>query len=94
MVAAGILALLVTCTAQAAHGRAPRLDDVFTVITLVGSLAIWSDGHRCLRRNDWVVAVSLGAVVGVTRCFATLYTPDDLLGIVRGNLGQGLAWEF
>jgi hypothetical protein len=91
LLGAGILAVFVTRTALATIGQPPRLDDWFTIITLAGSLAVWIAGHRYLHRGDWIVAVSVGAIVGVSMCFATLYTPYDLLGIVRGNLGHGLA---
>ncbi len=66
------------------------LNDLFTLITLAGSLAVCITGYRCLRKIDWVIAVCLGAVVGAGMVFATLFTPYPFFGVVRNNLGQ--AW--
>lgn len=90
----GILAVFVIRTALAASGNPPRLNDLFTIITLAGALAVWIAGYRGLRRSDWVVAVSLGAVVGVTMSFATLYTPYPFFGFVRANLGPAFVRGF
>ncbi len=90
----GIIAVFVVRTALAVSGDPPRLNDLFTVITLAGSLVIWIVGYRSLHRSDWIVAVSLGAGIGVTMSFATLFSPYPFLGIVRDNLGQGLVRGF
>ncbi|MEO8356650.1 MAG: CPBP family glutamic-type intramembrane protease [Chloroflexota bacterium] len=83
-----ILAIFIVRTALAARGNPPRLNDLFTAITLVGSLVVWIVGHRGLQRSDWVVAIVSGVVVGVTMAFATLFSPYPFFGIVRDNLGQ------
>ena len=85
-----ILAIIIVRTALAARGNPPRLNDLFTAITLVGSLVVWIAGHRSLQRGDWVVAMIAGVVVGITMAFATLFSPYTFFGIVRDNLGQAV----
>ncbi len=85
-----ILTLFIVRTALAARGYPPMFNDLFTAITLAGSLAVWIAGHRGLRRSDWAVAIVTGAVVGVTMVFSTLFSPYPFLGIVRDNLGQAV----
>lgn len=86
----GILTVFVIRTALAASGDPPRLNDLFTAITLAGSLLVMIKGYRGLHTNDWIVAVSLGALVGVSMFFATLFSPYPFFGLVRDNLGQAL----
>jgi hypothetical protein len=52
LLVAGILAVFVIRTALAASGNPPRLNDLFTIITLAGALAVWIAGYRGLRRSD------------------------------------------
>jgi len=85
-----ILTLFIVRTALASRGNPPRLNDLFTAITLVGSLVVWVAGHRGLQRSDWVVAIVTGVVVSVTMAFATLFSPYPFFGIVRDNLGQAV----
>jgi hypothetical protein len=47
-------------------------------------------GYRDLRREDWVIALFLGLVIGVGMKFATLFSPYPFLGIVHSNVGQAL----
>jgi hypothetical protein len=86
----GILAIFGFRTLLAARYRPPGLNDLFTVITVMGSLAVWITGHHRLRKDDWRVAVVLGGVIGVGTVFATLFAPYPFLGIVRSNLGQAV----
>jgi hypothetical protein len=88
--AVSIFAIFIVRTALVARGNPPRLNDLFTAITLVGSLVVWIAGHRGLQRSDWVVAIVTGVVVGVTMAFATLFSPYPFFGIVRDNLGQAV----
>jgi hypothetical protein len=88
--AVSTLAIFIVRTAWASRGNLPRLNDLFTAITLVGSLVVWIAGHRGLQRSDWVVAIATGGVVGVTMAFATLFSPYPFFGIVRDNLGQAV----
>ena len=90
----GILAIFVIRSALAVNGNPPMLNDLFTLFTLAGSLAVLIAGYRCLRKHDWVVAVGLGVVVGVSMSFATLFTPYPFFGIVRDNLGQAFVRGF
>jgi hypothetical protein len=85
-----ILTLFSVRTALAARGNPPRFNDLFTAITLAGSLVVWLAGHRGLQRSDWAVAIVTGAVVGVTMAFATLFSPYPFFGIVRDNMGQAV----
>ena len=86
---AGLLALFVGRTLLAARYRIPRLDDLFTIGVLVGSLAVLIRWRRDLRRGDWAAALALGALVGVGMGFATLFTPYPFLGVARSHLAQG-----
>jgi NADH:ubiquinone oxidoreductase subunit 2 (subunit N) len=90
----GILAIFIGRTALAATANTPRLNDLFTILTLAGSLAVLITGYRYLRRSDWVFASAAGVVVGVTMVFATLFSPYPFLGIVRDNAGQAFVRGF
>ena len=85
-----ILSIFIVRTVLAARGNPPRLNDLFTAITLVGSLVVGIAGHRGLQRSDWAVAIVTGAVIGATMAFATLFSPYPFFGIVRDNLGQAV----
>ena len=90
----GILAIFIGRTVLAAQGNPPRLNDLFTIITLAGSLAVLLTGYRFLCRGDWIFAIGTGIVVGVTMVFATLFSPFPFFGIVRDNAGQALVRGF
>ncbi len=91
---ASILTIFIVRTALAARGNLPRFNDLFTAITLVGSLVVWIAGHRGLQRSDCLVAIVTGVVVGVTMAFATLFSPYPFFGIVGGSLGQAVVRGF
>jgi hypothetical protein len=90
LVTAGILAIFLTRTLLAARYTTPRLNDIFSILTMAGSLAVILLGFRHFRRGDWVTAVLLGAAVGAGMCFATLFTPYPFLGIARSNQEQAV----
>ncbi len=94
LLVAGTLAVFVIRTALAASGNPPRLNDLFTIITLAGSLVVLIKGYRYLHTSDWVTALILGAVVGGTMSFAILYTPYPFFGFVRANPGQAFVRGF
>lgn len=66
------------------------MNDFFTLITLVGSLVVLYSHRSCLRKNDWIAAITTGAAVGIGMLFATLYRPFPFLGIISSNAGQAL----
>jgi hypothetical protein len=75
------------------QGNFPRLNDLFTLAAVFGSVGVLipgfiSPGYRVLRRKDWLIALALGAVVGVTMLPATLFSPYPFLNSVAGNGGQ------
>ena len=86
---AGIVIIFLVRTLLAARYAMPRLDEIFSILTIAGSLVVLLKGFHNLRRGDWVTAVLSGAAVSAGMCFATLFTPYPFLGIVRSN--QGLA---
>jgi hypothetical protein len=88
--ATGILAIFVIRTVFASSADLPRIADLFTIITLAGSLAVLIWGFRSLVRSDWIVALVLGVAVSVGMSFATLFTPYPFLGIFRGKIIQAL----
>ena len=89
-----ILTIFIVRTALAARGNPPRFNDLFTAITLAGSLVVWITRHRCLQKSDWAVAIVAGAVVAVTMATATLFSPYPFFGIVRNNVGQAFVRGF
>lgn len=87
----GILAVFVARTALAMTGQEPpRLNDLFTVLVLVGSLYLLLTAHSTLRRLDWTIGIGLGAVVGLTMLPASLFTPYPFFGLVGDNSGQAV----
>ena len=91
---AGILFIFVARTLLAAAFPVPRLNDLFTVITLAGSLVILSSRYDQITPLDWLIALGTGLLVGVTMNYATLFTPYDFWGIVEDNFGQALVRGF
>lgn len=88
---AGILCVFVARTLLAVRFPMPRLNDVFTTLTLAGSLMILVRGYGQLKAIDWLVGIGTGLLVGVTMYYATLFTPYDFWGVVHGNFAQALA---
>ena len=90
LLTAAIIVIFLTQTLLAARFNTPRLFDLFSILTIAGSLVVCLKGFRHLRRGDWVCAILLGAVVGAGMCFATLFTPFPFLGIAHSNQEQAL----
>jgi hypothetical protein len=88
LLVAGLLSIFIGRTLLATRYRLPTLDDLFTIIAVVGSLILLIKRYRCVRRLDWVVAIAVGGAVGTGMLFATLFTPYPFLGIARSNLEQ------
>jgi hypothetical protein len=88
---AGILFIFVARIWLAVRFPMPRLNDIFTVLTMAGSLVILFKRFGQLKPSDWFVGVGTGLLVGTTMNYATLFTPYDFLGFVQGNVGQALA---
>jgi hypothetical protein len=87
---AGILAIIIMRTWLAVFFDPPVLSDLFNTITIIGSLIVLLNGYRTFQRNDWILALALGGLVGAGMYFATLFSPFPFFGIVRDNVGQ--AW--
>jgi hypothetical protein len=90
LLVAGLLAIFIGRTLLAVRYHLPRLDDLFTVLIVVGSLVLLIKRFRCLHKGDWIAAIALGGAVGAGMRFATLFTPYPFLGIAHSNLEQ--AW--
>lgn len=88
--AAGILSIFVARTLLAARFPVPRMNDLFTAFTLAGSLIVLWTGFVHIKTSDWLIGIGTGLFVGVTMSYATLFTPYDFFGVVRGHLAQ--AW--
>lgn len=86
-----ILAIFTTRTLLAARFDVLRLFDIFDALTLAGSIGVLLKDHKRLQTIDWLLAASLGGLVGVEMLFATLFSPYPFFGIVRSHLGQALA---
>jgi hypothetical protein len=85
-----IVSIFVVRSLLAVRGQPPRLDDVFTALTIAGALIAVLRGRRALRGTDLVIALALGALVGVTMLSATLFSPYPFFGIVRSRGGQAV----
>lgn len=83
-----IFGIFIVRTALAVNGNPPQLDNLFTVITLVGSFVVFILGYRDLHAKDWLFAIGLGVIVGWGMSLATLFTPYPFFGVVRDNIGQ------
>jgi hypothetical protein len=90
LLTAGIIAIFLTRTLLAVHFTVPRLNDIFTILTLLGVLVVILLNFPLLRRGDWICAIFLGLVVAVGMFFATLFTPYPFLGIAARNPEQAL----
>lgn len=90
-IAAGILFLFVARTLLAVRFPIPRLNDIFTALTVAGSLVVLLKGLGQIKISDWLIGIGAGLLVGVTMYYATLFIPYDFLGIVQGNVAQALA---
>lgn len=87
---AAILAIFITRTLLAAKISMPRTAEIFDTLTVTGALFIVLNGYRTLRRSDWIIALILGALVGVGMLFATLFSPYPFFGLLKSNMGQAL----
>ncbi len=87
----GVLLIFVARALLAVRFPMPRLNDIFTALTLVGSLIILLRGYGQLKAVDWLIGIGTGLLVGVTMVYATLFTPYDFFGVVQGNFAQALA---
>lgn len=91
LLVAGTLAIFIVRTLLAVHNDPPRLFDLFDTLTILGSIIVLLKWRSGLNMSDWIVAVSLGCVVGVGMDFASLFSPYPFLGVVRDNIGQAFA---
>lgn len=76
-----ILGIFGIRTALAQSGNPPRLDEIFTLLTLLGSLVLALTGWLALRPIDWLLALGVGALIGGLMTRATLFMPYPFLGI-------------
>jgi hypothetical protein len=88
---AGVLLILVARTLLAVRFPMPRLNDIFTALTLTGSLVVLLKGFGQIKISDWLIGIGTGLLVGATMLYATLFTPYDFFGVVQGNFAQALA---
>jgi hypothetical protein len=83
----GILAIFVTRTFLAPRYEVPRFFDMFDTITAICSFIIMFRGYRSLKMGDWIIALSLGIVVGLGMVFSSLYSPYPFFGVVHTKIG-------
>lgn len=89
-----ILAIFILRTILAVRTSLPGLNDLFTALTILGSLAVGGKGYRQLHKKDWIIAIVVGGVVGVGMFFSTLYTPYPFFGFISGRVGQAVVRSF
>jgi len=90
LLTAVILIIFVGRTLLAGAYDAPRLFDLFDSLTVLGALVVLLRASRQLRGSDWLLALSLGALVGVGMLFATLFSPYPFFGLAQSRLGQAV----
>ena len=90
LVITAIITIFLTRAWLASSIPAPRTFEVFDTLTVAGAFLVLMKSHRNLRRGDWIIALILGAVIGVEMLFASLFSPYPFFGIVRDKIGQ--AW--
>lgn len=86
----GILVIFLIRTLLASRFPILRLNDIFTIITIAGSVVVVISGFNQLRRRHLFCALIFGLAVGFGMRFATLFTPYPFLGFVRSNPEQAL----
>jgi len=86
----GILVIFLLRTWLASRFPILRLNDIFTIITIAGSVVVVISGFNQLRRRHLFCALIFGLAVGFGMRFATLFTPYPFLGFVRSNPEQVL----
>lgn len=85
-----ITVVFVARTWLASYITVPRSFEIFDTLTVAGSIFVLLKGYRSLRWQDLILALVLGAVIGVGMLFATLFSPYPFLGVVRSNAEQAL----
>lgn len=90
LLTAATLAIFIVRTLLATKITMPRTFEIFDILTVTGAFFIVLDGYRNLQRSDWIIALILGAVVGVGMLFATLFSAYPFFGLVKSNTGQAL----
>lgn len=90
LLTAAIMMIFVTRIWLASHITVPRTFEIFDTLTVAGSIFILVKGYRSLRWQDLILALVLGAVIGMGMKFATLFSPYPFFGVVRSNAEQAL----
>ena len=85
---ATILLIFLGRTLLAVRFIVPHTFHLFDTFTVAGSILVLLRGYRNLRQQDLILALILGAVIGVGMMFATLFSPYPFFGVVRSNAGQ------
>lgn len=86
----GCLAIFVGRAALAQNGDLPGTFHLFDTLTVAGAMVALVVGRRGLTRRDWLVALAVGAFIGVQAPFATLFTPYPFWYAVRGLVPNAL----
>ena len=86
----GILVVFIGRTLLATAYPVPRLAELFDTITVIGSIGVCAKECGVLYKRDWVVSIVLGLLVGTGMCFATLFAPYPVFGIIKSNTAHAL----
>lgn len=68
----------------------PSTFQIFDALTVIGAGLVLVKNYRSLNIGDWLVALFLGLVVGLTMWQATLFSPYPFFGVVKSHEGQAL----
>jgi hypothetical protein len=90
LLTAAIMMIFVTRIWLASHITLPRTFEIFDTLTVAGSIFVLVKGYRSLRWQDLILALVLGAVIGMGMKVATLFSHYPFFGVVRSNAEQAL----
>jgi len=91
LVTVGILLFFVAHILLSSLFTLPRMNDLFTLFTVGGSLIVLVKIRNSLFRLDYLISLSAGLILGVAMTSATLFTPYPFIGMIEGNGGHALA---
>lgn len=90
LLCAAILVVFAVRTLLAAQSGAPRLFELFDLLTVLASLLIIALHWRKLRGGDFIIALLSGVVIGAGYPFSTLFSAYPFLDVVTSDLGLAL----
>jgi hypothetical protein len=94
MLCAGIVTIFLVRIMLADTFAMPHTFQLFDMLTVATALIFLLKGFTNLRWADWLVALTLGLVVGIGMLFATLFSPYPFFGLIQSHAGQAVLRGF